>query len=259
MYYVFQYRKKVTYLNLKNSFPDKSEKELRKLSRSYYRFLCDVFLETFKLLTISKNTLTKRVQFTDQFQSIFDDFYSKNVAVVSVMGHLGNWEWAGASFPIQAKNNLFALYHPLSNSNFNALMLKIRTRFGGQMIPMKQLLRFVPEIKDSASVLCFIADQTPPPEHAVWLNFLNQDTPFFKGPAVLAKKMNWPVIFVSVERISRGQYLVDAELISDSSSSMSESEILKAWVSKLEKKIESQPAYWLWSHKRWKHQRKINS
>lgn len=254
LFKIFKYRVGVTKSNLRNSFPEKEDKEITQITRAYYHFLCDVFLETFKLLSISKNKLSQRVQFSERFISLFDDYRKLNTPVIAVMGHLGNWEWAGASFSLQISNKLYALYHPLSNKIFDRLMLKIRTRFGGKMIPMNQLPRFLSQIKNTPSVLCFIADQTPPPEHAHWIQFLNQDTPFFKGPASVAKKMNWPIIFVSVKTTRKGNYYIDAELISDSNSDSAET-ITQMWAAKLESKILEQPSNWLWSHKRWKHKR----
>src|SRR3989344_2786043 len=63
VYYIFGYRKKVVMMNLQNSFPEKSVKELKLIERKFYRHLCDTIVETMKLLTISKNALRKRVSF----------------------------------------------------------------------------------------------------------------------------------------------------------------------------------------------------
>ena len=57
-----------------------------------------------------------------------------------VMGHFGNWEWAGNTFSICCKHQLYVIYHPLSNKYFNGLMYKMRTRFGTRLIPMKDTL-----------------------------------------------------------------------------------------------------------------------
>jgi KDO2-lipid IV(A) lauroyltransferase len=52
--HILQYRKAVILKNLRNSFPDKSEVEIDKIKSRYYRNLTDVALETFKLLSMSK-------------------------------------------------------------------------------------------------------------------------------------------------------------------------------------------------------------
>src|ERR1051325_7643747 len=55
VYYVIGYRKNVVTQNLKNSFPEKSGEEIAALRKKFYRYLCDLFLETFKTLTIGKD------------------------------------------------------------------------------------------------------------------------------------------------------------------------------------------------------------
>jgi KDO2-lipid IV(A) lauroyltransferase len=54
LYRVIGYRKKVVYENLKNSFPEKTHEELKKIEKQFYHYLVDLFLETLKTLTISK-------------------------------------------------------------------------------------------------------------------------------------------------------------------------------------------------------------
>ena len=61
VYYVIGYRKKVVMTNLRNSFPEKSDKELQTIQRKFYRYFCDLVVETLKTLTVSPNALRKRL------------------------------------------------------------------------------------------------------------------------------------------------------------------------------------------------------
>ena len=45
LYVVFGYRKKVVLENLRNSFPEKSEKEIKEICRKFYLHFCDVIVE----------------------------------------------------------------------------------------------------------------------------------------------------------------------------------------------------------------------
>src|SRR6185369_6988511 len=94
LYYVIGYRKEVVLENLRNSFPQKSEKEIKAISKRYYKYLCDLFLETFKTLTISKKTMQKRCYFNPESKAFLDKMAAENTSALLVMGHLGNWEWA---------------------------------------------------------------------------------------------------------------------------------------------------------------------
>jgi KDO2-lipid IV(A) lauroyltransferase len=98
----------------------------------------------------------------------------------------------------------------------------------------------------------FIADQAAWAHTAYWTQFLNQQTPVFMGPEKIAIKFNYPVVYMSVQRIKRGYYQVVPELLFTNSKETKPTEISEAFTNRLEKDILANPAIWLWSHKRWK-------
>jgi Kdo2-lipid IVA lauroyltransferase/acyltransferase len=255
LYYVLGYRKKVVMENLRNSFPEKSEKELKRIAIAFYKYLCDLFLETFKSLTVSKKEMLLRCTINTDAQKLFKDLSEQKKSIVIVMGHYGNWEWAGNVFDYN-KHQLYVIYHPLSDKYFNNLVIKMRTRFGTKLIEMKSTLRDMVTNRKDITATAFIADQTPFPENAYWTTFLNQDTPVFIGTEKIASKFNYPVIYISVKRVKRGYYEIFAELLFETPKETKEGEISEAHTRRLEKDIIEQPEIWLWSHRRWKHKRK---
>ena len=78
LYFVIGYRKKVVFENLRNSFPEKTEKEIHQLARKFYRYLVDLMLETFKTLTVSKRKANQLCQFSPEAKAIFDRFAAEN-------------------------------------------------------------------------------------------------------------------------------------------------------------------------------------
>src|SRR5579859_7527853 len=57
LYYLFLlsgYRRNVVLENLRNSFPEKSEKEIEVLCKAYFRYLCDLTLETLKTMRMTE-------------------------------------------------------------------------------------------------------------------------------------------------------------------------------------------------------------
>jgi Kdo2-lipid IVA lauroyltransferase/acyltransferase len=255
LYYGFGYRKKVVLQNLRNSFPEKSEKEIIQISRSFYRYFCDLFLETFKTLTISRASMLRHAKMDEAALRLFRELEAANTSVVVVMGHKGNWEWAGNSFSLTCKHQLYVIYHPLSNKYFNGLIVRMRTRFGTKLIPMKDTLREMITNRKELNATAFIADQSPMPDKAYWMNFLNQDTPVFLGIEKIALKMKYPIVYVSVQKIKRGYYTMHAELLPVAEASEKAGEITELHTRRLEKDIISQPETWLWTHRRWKHAR----
>lgn len=259
LYYVIGYRKKVVFTNLCNAFPEKTEAEIKAIQKRFYRYFCDLFLETFKTLTVSPATMLKHCSMDPAAEALFNGLAGENQSIIIVMGHKGNWEWAGNTFSMKCKHQLYVIYHPLGNAYFNKLMIKMRTRFGTKLIAMKDTFRDMVQNRSHLTATAFIADQTPAPDKAYWMNFLNQDTPVFPGTEKIAQKMNYPIVFVSVQKIKRGYYTLSADLLKmPPYTSLREGEITEAHTRRLEAAIIAQPETWLWTHRRWKHKRPNN-
>lgn len=257
LYYVIGYRKAVVLENLRNSFPEKTEKEIKDTCKRYYKYLCDISLETFKTLTISKKAMLKHCSFDEASLALLNKLADENKSIILVLGHLGNWEWSGNTFSILCKHKLYVIYHPLANKHFNGLIIKMRKKYGTGLIPMRETFRTVlsHEYQEELTATAFIADQSPNPEKACWTEFLNQDTPVSQGAELIARKTNYPVVYSSIKKTGRGYYKMFAELLFENPKNASEGEITEAHTKKLEKNIKEQPEVWIWSHRRWKHKR----
>jgi len=256
IYRIIGYRKKVVYENLKNAFPNKTHTKLKLIEKQFYHYLCDLFLETLKTLTISKKEALKHCSFNKKTQTILNNFAAQQQSYILVTGHYGNWEWAGNSFSLLFKQQLYVIYHPLSNKQFNQFMYNLRSRFGTKLYAMKDTIREMLKNKNELNTTAFIADQTPSPESAYWTSFMNQNTPIFWGTEKIARKFNYPVVYITVKRIKRGYYEIDADVLTIDSKNTAEGEISELHTRKLEKDIIAQPETWLWSHRRWKHKQK---
>jgi len=258
IYYLLGYRKKVVLENLRNAFPEKSEQEISIIRKKFYRYLCDLFLETFKTYTVSKRAMLRHCFLNPAAKTLFAKMASEGKNIIIVMGHYGNWEWGGNTFSLNCKHQLYVIYHPLANKDFDQFMYRMRRRFGTKLIPMKETFKEMLAHKKELNATAFIADQTPQPQNAYWTRFLNQDTPVFRGPELIAKKINYPVVYVKVSRVKRGYYELCAEMLCEDPSKTSEGEITEMHTKRLERDIILQPEFWLWSHRRWKHKRVAN-
>jgi KDO2-lipid IV(A) lauroyltransferase len=247
------YRKAVILKNLRNSFPEKSEDEIESIYRAYYRYLCDLILETLKTLNMSERESKKRCTFhhTDWLETL----YKEKKSFIIVMGHYGNWEWAGPSFTLNTKHQLVVIYRPLSNPYFEKMMCRMRTRFNTRITPVNLTLRDMVANRQQVTATAFIADQTATRKNAYWTTFLNQDTAVFTGPEKLAVKFNYPVVYMNVQRPRRGYYEVFPELLFSTPQETKENEISEGFMKRLEREIIIDPTLWLWSHRRWKHKR----
>lgn len=253
LYHLLGYRKKVVLTNLRQSFPEKSEKEIAHICRKFYQYLCDFALETLKTLSISPAEVKRHVLMENK--QVFEQLKEAKQSAIIVMGHFGNWELGGARFAVEGLQKLIIIYHPLGNRHFNRLMYRMRTRLGNGLYTMKNTLREMIRNRHNLTITAFIADQTPSNPNVHWMSFLNQDTPVFTGPEKIAKMFKYPVVYVSLKRPKRGLYLLRGELLTAHPGKMAENELTELHTRRLEKDIREQPEIWLWTHRRWKHKR----
>jgi len=256
IYRIFRYRVDVVRTNIKNSFPEKNHKELKSIERGFYKNFCDVMVEWIKLRTMSFSELKRRCLYTPETIAEMEELYKEGRSIIIAMGHTGNWEWAGASYPLYNQHQVITAYRPLRNRVMDADTHKIRIRTGNIMIPMKSVMREMVRQKKEVTATALVIDQKPPKESAYWINFLNQETPFFKGTEALSQKFNASVVWGSVKRVKRGYYEIDIRcVIKNPSEYKDEGAITAICASYLERDINKQPELWLWSHRRWKNQR----
>jgi Kdo2-lipid IVA lauroyltransferase/acyltransferase len=255
LYYIVGYRRKVVKMNLRNSFPEKSDEELKKIEFRFYRYFTDIIFETVKLFTLSPIQKIARCKMDDETVKLFQDLYAKGRSGILVMGHYGNWEYCPSGLPPQTDFQSYVIYHPLSNPYFDRLMSHMRTRTGCKLYTMTGTLKGMMNNRNELNLTAFLSDQSPSTKGAHWMQFMNQDTPVFNGSEKIAQKLGMAVIYGSMERIKRGSYIYHTNLICEDASKTQPGEITESHVRMLEEDIRKAPEFWLWTHRRWKHKR----
>lgn len=250
LFYVTGYRKEVVLKNLQHSFPQKSDAELKIIRRRFYRCFMQNWIETIKLMSISRTAFDKRVTAN---WDVIKTLYEKHPRIQLLMGHCFNWEWACASCSLQQPYLLLPVYLMVSNPAMDQLFLRIRSRFGAKPVRAGELARQLIPYRNTKYILGLLADQSPPgPLNAYWVNFMHQPTAFLKGPEKNARAAGIPIAYISVQRLKRGHYHIHTELFCMDPSATKEGELTKIYAQRLEQEIVARPHTYLWSHKRWK-------
>lgn len=254
VYHLVRYRRNVVEKNLRNSFPERDETWIALTTRDYFRYMCDIFVETLKTRTMTADQLSKRMVIVNP--EVLNRFYDEGRSVTVMAVHYGNWEWL-AHMPLHIRHRQLFVYKPMSNEPFDQFMNGIRSRFGGETTAMNILLRKLIRASQSGErVMTWLAaDQTPPWYHSFWTRFLNQETQFFRGPAQLAKRFGQPVVLQTIHRKARGYYETKFEVLFEHPERVDEETIILTYVAHIEAHILKDPVCYLWSHRRWKHRR----
>jgi Kdo2-lipid IVA lauroyltransferase/acyltransferase len=252
--YLIRYRYAVITDNLRRSFPDRNNAQIKALTHDFYRNFCDLIVEVLKLPGLSAEEMKRRVTYTNP--ELVKAEFARGKPVICVAGHQCNWEWV----PIAAE--LYGLpvdsvYKPLHNAFFERLMLTLRSRFGSYPVPMAKLAREMILRRDKPRVIALVADQMPDrPEHAYWTEFMNRETPFFPGLERLARSQQLAVFYTEMIRVGRGRYTITFSQIGTPPYAELETGVLmERYRDALTQTIQAAPSNWLWSHKRWKHHR----
>jgi KDO2-lipid IV(A) lauroyltransferase len=255
MYHVFRYRKQTVKNNLRLVFPEKSDLEIKTITKKFFHHFCDMILESIKSMTISLESMKARYTFKNL--DIIKDFEKQNKSIVVMCAHYGSWEWI---FILQTytTHRGYAVYKRLQNKYFDRLIKSIRARYNSYLITTKETFSVLEDAKKNGilSMNGFISDQTPKKEKARhWNEFMGINVPVHTGAEALAKKLDMPVLFFSVERKKRGYYEATFQTLAENPADYKDYEITDKFLKLVETQIHEAPEYYLWTHKRWKHRK----
>ena len=252
VYYIFNYRKKVTRKNLTGSFPDKNAGELLRIEKKFYSYFCDLLLESMKGMTMSSKQIIKRHKMLNP--EFADIYFKNNQSLIVLTAHYGNWEWGSFSGSLQIDYPVYAFYKPLNNLFIDNYIRKRRAKFNTTLLSIMRTFDSFAEHKNKTVAYIMVADQnTSTLSEAYWINFLNRETACLHGPEKYARLYNYPVLYIDIQRKKRGFYeLTLSELVHDPSLVPS-GKITEVYFKKLEEIINKKPEFWLWTHKRWKY------
>ena len=256
MYHVGRYRRKVVRENLEKSFPEKTEAERLQIERKFYRYLSDYMLVDLKLLHMSAEDLCQRMIYKNTEQYL--ELTEKYGGIIVMIPHYANYEWLiGMGSVMKPGDVPVQVYKPLKDKYLNELFKQIRSRFGGYNIPKHSTAREIIKLKREGKnmVVGLITDQWPSGDR-YWTTFMGQETAFLNGAERIAKIMNFPVFYCELTKTRRGYCEAEFKLMTEAPKETVEGEITDMFAHELEQTIRREPAYWLWSHKRWKFTKK---
>jgi KDO2-lipid IV(A) lauroyltransferase len=252
-YHLMRWRRDRAEADVANAFPEKSRAERKEIVRRCYRNLADTMVEAFWGFGASPDAIKKRVTFEDP--DLIRRAIDRRQTILLLAAHHGNWEWlllaAGAYFPIP----IDVVYQPQRIKALDQFLRDARCRFGGKLIPRQEFVYELLSQGGEPRAYALIADQTPrKKDPKYWTRFLRQDTAFFLGADKVAKFLDAPAYFVSMQRTKRGHYSVRLDVLAEPPyDTLDDAVIVERYVRCLERAIVESPADWLWLQKKWKY------
>ncbi|WP_405604027.1 lysophospholipid acyltransferase family protein [Polaribacter sp. Asnod1-A03] len=257
VYYVFGYRKKVVLENLNLSFPEKSEHEIKLISKQFFKHFTDLIIESVKFFSISENEIKKRYKFINP--ELVDYYGKKKKGIIIVGAHQANWEWS-TSMPLTLKTTILGAYSKMQNKYYEKTIKKSRKRFGINGYQTSETISNIQKNVDNNihAAYVLLSDQSPRVSKTYyWNTFFGTKVPIHTGAEMLAKRFDFVVINYVAKKIKRGYYEVEFKLITETPRAFDDYQITDKYTKLTEENIRKQPELYLWSHKRFKHRNKV--
>ena len=263
---VLKYRRDVVTVNLSRSFPERKYKDIKKLTRSFYDHLGEVFAETVWLggCRGDKERFFQGIRIDiDGLEGLTEDFRKGSVMILN--GHFGNWELIGGYMQalcdhsgVMTEHDVAVVYRALHNEFSEEFFRRNRTAvqtpaFEGY-VESRVAMRYVLRHRDQRKIYVFPTDQSPYGTAIArhMLEFLHQPTQVMLGGATLAEKFGMPVWYLGADRTERGAVRLSLQRICEPVDGLRPEAVMERFYALLEADICRNPANYLWSHKRWK-------
>ncbi|MGH8150111.1 MAG: lysophospholipid acyltransferase family protein [Steroidobacteraceae bacterium] len=252
---VLRYRLKVVRSNVAGAFAALAPRQRRRIERQYYRRLGELAVEVVKSAAMPADELNRRI--TLHGLEVLRTELDAGRSVLVLAAHQCNWEWLLLALSLKLGHPVDAAYKPLHDPGSERWMHAIRTRFGGTLVPAKELLAHILRERGPRAV-AMVADQEPvTSDYKWWTSFLDRSTAFYQGPEKIAEVTRYAVAFASMRRIARGRYEVGFELMFPARASLDPGALTERYARLVEAQIRASPEDWTWSHRRWKLRRPV--
>ena len=256
VYRMLGYRKKIVSDNLKLVFPEKNKKELLQIQADFYDHTCDMFIEMIKTINLSKKEVKKRYRIINI--EVLQEIEKKKSSII-VCSHYANWEW-NVSINNYVNSKGYAVYQKIGNKYFDKLVRTIRAKWNTSLITQSETVKTVilNTKNNITATYGIVSDQSPQLHKAqYWSEFMGVKVPIHNGAETLARKLDLAVVFLKVSKVKRGYYKAEFIPITSAGKKTEKNEITERFLRETEKQIRERPAYYLWTHKRWKHRDKF--
>lgn len=253
-YYVVFGRRRIALDNLRHAFPEKTEKERRKIARGAFRNFAIAFVELLWFPNLNDGMIRSLVRLRNP--ELLLEAYKQWKGMVMLAGHFGNWELIAMAVGYLLKIPVTIIVQTQANKKVDAVINRHRCLLGNRIAPRGAGVREIIRTLKGKGVIALAPDQSGPQE-GVFVEFFGRLVASHQGPAVFALKTGAPLQMGFMIRQPEGTYEVILHDIDYSDlSSFSEENVLeltRRHTALLEKYIRMYPDHWLWMHRRWKH------
>lgn len=228
-----------------------SDAEADKLLEDLFKNLGRSAMEILYMPKLTKEFINAHIEI--QGTEYLKQALAMNKGVVVLTGHIGNWEWMGASlaafgYPTTTivKKQPNAQFTRLLNEYREMVGMEVFARGGSEMIKAAKAMK-------QKKLLGFLADQDGGFQ-GLPIKFLNQESSAVLGPATFASRFEAPVLPIFASRKPGGHIVHVLEPLFYEDTGNKDEDLFRLTeqcVKVTEKFILEHPTEWLWFQHRW--------
>jgi KDO2-lipid IV(A) lauroyltransferase len=241
--------------NLRRSFPEMSNREVRRMARRSMQELfmlgCEV-LFTPKLINLE--TVAHRITLNG-ISPVLQMILKRDHGVIMLTGHYGNWEILGYALATLGFETV-SVARPLDNPYINEFLMGVRQRKGQTIVDKKGAGPVINEVLTNNGVVGIVADQNAGAK-GMFVDFFNRKASTYKIIGLLAMQYNVPIVVGYARRVDdRFFFELGVQDIIWPKDWADQQDPLRYITQRYTKAIEDfirvDPGQYLWVHRRWK-------
>lgn len=243
-------------INLRLAFPELSDPERRRLLQGCFDTLGRLLGEFSQFHRATPESLRELIEYDPVGLAHLRAAEKDQRGVIFLTGHLGAWEllsfgWSALEYPISF------LVRPIDNPRIEAMIERVRTRFGNRAIDKKSAAREALRVLRAGGTLGILSDLNTQPHEGVFVPFFGRLACTTAGIATLALKTDAVVIpTVAIWNPEKKRYFFHGdppvELVRTGDKHKDLEVNTARFAAAMETLVRRYPDQWMWIHKRWK-------
>jgi len=245
-------RDRLAMRNLHETFPDKSERELRSILDDCWRHFGREALLYIRAQDMELEEIARSVEFVNA--NVLEDAIARGKGVLLLSAHYGGWEIALLAAMALVKN-LRTITRPLDNRFLERDLARLRSRTGAAVLDRNRAARGMMQALSENATVVVLPDQAVLPREGILVPFLGRPAWTTAVPAKMAIRRGASIVFAFCIPHASGHRLEFSNpiLVDQMTGAACEPEALTKRINEvISERIKARPELWLWMHDRWK-------
>lgn len=238
--------------NLRATFPERSEADLRAIADECWRHLGREALVYIRMQSMSLEEIAAHCVFVNA--ELLEEASARGKGVVLISAHFGGWEVAGLAL-MSIVDNVRTVARRLDNEFLEADLARLRARTGADVIDRRKAARPLLKGLSENAVVVLLPDQAVQPREGILVPFLGRPAWTTDGPVKMALRQGSVIVFAFCipGKIGHRLEFQEAIAVDDLSEEQRDPTALTTYINDvLSRRIAATPELWLWMHDRWK-------